>query len=139
MSPSERKTFQTKGIEKCHLAGRRVKANKSNELEHFILFYVHVRALLSLHQWSFENAEFYLILLSEQAGWETVNFKFNVMRIIYIDDDSDDREFFSDAIKIINPQISCIPFDNTEDSLAYLKKNDLTVDFIFVDLNMPKM
>lgn len=61
------------------------------------------------------------------------------MLIVYIDDDPDDREFFSDAINAIDPQISCVAFDSTASGIDFLKKEDLAADFIFIDINMPKM
>ena len=61
------------------------------------------------------------------------------MRVIYIDDDSDDREFFCDAVKIVDTNISCTTFDNSEEGITFLNREDILADFIFVDINMPRL
>lgn len=61
------------------------------------------------------------------------------MLIFNVDDDSDDREIFSDVIKSVNPQIACVLFESGEDLLDFLASNVALPDFIFIDINMPKM
>src|SRR5688572_26464845 len=61
------------------------------------------------------------------------------MLILNVDDDSDDREFFSDAIKVVDPEIPCVLFENGEDVLLYLEDTKTLPDYIFIDINMPKM
>jgi len=61
------------------------------------------------------------------------------MQIVYADDDADDREMFSDAIREIDPQISCIVFDNGQSVLDYLQTTGTLPNYIFIDINMPKM
>lgn len=62
-----------------------------------------------------------------------------IMLILSVDDDSDDREFFGDAIKAIDPQIPLVVFPNGEELLYYLEKSENQPDYIFIDINMPKM
>ena len=61
------------------------------------------------------------------------------MLILYVDDDSDDLEFFDYAIKALNPGIPCVTFQNGKALLDYLENSKVTPDFIFIDINMPKM
>ena len=61
------------------------------------------------------------------------------MQILNVDDDSDDREFFSDAIQVVDPEISCVLFENGEDLLSYLQEIKTLPDYIFIDINMPMM
>ena len=61
------------------------------------------------------------------------------MLIVNVDDDGDDREFFGDAIKAVDPQIPCVLFQNGEELLYYLKETESLPDYIFIDINMPKM
>lgn len=61
------------------------------------------------------------------------------MQILNVDDDSDDREFFCDAIKVVDPEISCVLFENGEDLLSYLQEIKTLPDYIFIDINMPMM
>ena len=61
------------------------------------------------------------------------------MLIVYADDDADDREMFSDAIREIDPQISCMVFESGQSVLSYLNTTRTLPDFIFIDINMPKM
>lgn len=61
------------------------------------------------------------------------------MLIVNVDDDGDDREFFGDAIKAVDPEIPCVLFENGEELLYYLKDARSLPDYIFIDINMPKM
>lgn len=56
-----------------------------------------------------------------------------------VDDDEDDRFFFRSAIRKNNPSFECIEAKNGDDALKQLGKTKNLPDFIFLDLNMPKM
>lgn len=62
-------------------------------------------------------------------------------KIFFIaDDDPDDRELFIEALRTIDPGCECITATDGEEALA--KLNDglpQLPDFIFLDLNMPKV
>lgn len=59
---------------------------------------------------------------------------------LLIDDDQDDQEIFSMALEDVNSNIQCIMASN---GLAALEKltaiTPLIPDYIFIDMNMPKM
>lgn len=60
--------------------------------------------------------------------------------IMIVDDDDDDREFFREAIDKIDSSIHCVTIENSEKALQYLKdEQHVMPDFIFLDLNMPKI
>jgi CheY-like chemotaxis protein len=60
--------------------------------------------------------------------------------IIDDDDDDDDRELFSDAINEVDSAIQYVAVKNGEEALTLLKdKNTALPDYIFLDLNMPRM
>ena len=60
--------------------------------------------------------------------------------IMIVDDDPDDVAFFCEALSEIDTSIKCIGVKGAEEALWLLKKNpDNYPDFIFLDLNMPKM
>jgi CheY-like chemotaxis protein len=61
------------------------------------------------------------------------------MWVLNIDDDRDDREIFCDALKEINPTIKCIGKDNAEEAINLLNSSSLLPNYIFLDINMPKM
>ena len=61
------------------------------------------------------------------------------MLILNVDDDSDDREFFSDAIKAVDPEIYCVLFQSGDGLLNFLGNSQTTPDYIFIDINMPRM
>ena len=62
------------------------------------------------------------------------------LKCLLIDDDADDREIFSIALKEVNPFGECSTAINGEDALEILKSRpDFIPDFIFLDLNMPFM
>ena len=59
--------------------------------------------------------------------------------LMIVDDDTDDRFFFRSAIRKNNPSYECIEAENGDDALKQLRKAKYLPDFIFLDLNMPKM
>jgi CheY-like chemotaxis protein len=57
-----------------------------------------------------------------------------------VDDDVDDQELMIEAISQIDKSIQCIRANNGEDALKILKqRNPELPDFIFLDLNMPRL
>jgi CheY-like chemotaxis protein len=59
---------------------------------------------------------------------------------LFIDDDADDQDFFCGAAQNIDPSIECIFADDGVQAISKLESNQLLVpDFIFIDMNMPKM
>jgi CheY-like chemotaxis protein len=61
------------------------------------------------------------------------------MQILNVDDDSDDRHMFCMAIKRIDPDIECILVEGGEDAVELLLNSEMAPDFIFMDINMPRM
>ena len=58
---------------------------------------------------------------------------------LLIDDDLDDHEIFKMCIQQISGNISCKTMSDAPEAIALLTDTDYTPDFIFVDVNMPKM
>ena len=58
---------------------------------------------------------------------------------VIIDDDAEDQELFLIAAQEVNPDVICKCERDAEQALALLKKSPETPDFIFLDINMPKM
>lgn len=58
---------------------------------------------------------------------------------LFIDDDVDDQEFFCDAAQTIDPEILCTFAGNGVEALSKLTDETFTPNFIFIDMNMPKM
>jgi CheY-like chemotaxis protein len=60
--------------------------------------------------------------------------------VLIIDDDEDDRSLFFDAVKEIDPRVKCISALDGRDALVLLRNKDITLpDYIFLDLNMPRL
>src|SRR5688500_13870043 len=60
--------------------------------------------------------------------------------IMIVDDDDEDVELFCEALKEIDHEVECISASNGEDALSKLTKEDLRLpDYIFLDLNMPRL
>jgi len=56
------------------------------------------------------------------------------------DDDPDDRELFIEALRTIDPDCACITATDGEEALHKLNNGlPQLPDFIFLDLNMPKV
>jgi CheY-like chemotaxis protein len=63
-----------------------------------------------------------------------------VNSLFLVDDDIDDHDFFIDVLKEISPSINCATTFDGEKALAILKNSLYHIrDYIFLDLNMPKM
>lgn len=61
------------------------------------------------------------------------------MTILLIDDDPDDQEIFREAASIVVPDIRCVVARDGEEGVAALEKMAELPDYIFLDVNMPKM
>ena len=59
--------------------------------------------------------------------------------ILLIDDDIDDQEFFLEAVKEVNPNITCHLAGSCDEGLEFLNNSSVLPDYIFLDLNMPMM
>ncbi len=59
--------------------------------------------------------------------------------ILIVDDDPDDRELFSEAVGMVNRDIQVKEAKNGEEALAVLNAAETLPDYIFMDLNMPRM
>lgn len=61
------------------------------------------------------------------------------LHILMVDDDADDRQFFEEAINEIDPEIACyFAFDGIQ-ALDILNTLQPLPDYLFLDLNMPRM
>lgn len=60
--------------------------------------------------------------------------------VLLVDDDEDDREFFCDALLDVSKSVECIQAKNGEEALRLLQsEKDRKPDYIFLDLNMPRL
>ncbi|HYH56954.1 MAG TPA: response regulator [Anseongella sp.] len=58
--------------------------------------------------------------------------------ILIVDDDSDDRELFRDAVLEVDSSVECIACRNGEEMLLLLSQKDPFIpSYIFLDMNMP--
>ena len=60
------------------------------------------------------------------------------MTILLVDDDEDDHDIFREAVAIVKPGCEMVFAKDGEQGLAQLNSGSLP-DFIFLDVNMPKM
>ncbi len=64
----------------------------------------------------------------------------NIPTVFLIDDDTDDQEIFSLAMEKANQQVQCVFADDGIHALEKLKTDTaFRPDFIFIDMNMPRM
>ena len=59
------------------------------------------------------------------------------MKVLYVDDDSDDREIFAEIVEAIDPNIKVVEAANGIETINLLAAGELP-DIIFLDLNMPR-
>lgn len=61
-------------------------------------------------------------------------------KILLIDDDSDDRALFFEALEEVSPEIVCATESNAKKALSDLLDPTIQLpDLIFVDINMPRI
>jgi CheY-like chemotaxis protein len=61
------------------------------------------------------------------------------MEWLLIDDDLDDQEVFLMILEEINSNIKCATANNGVEALSILSDRTVIPDYIFIDVNMPKM
>jgi CheY-like chemotaxis protein len=61
------------------------------------------------------------------------------LRVLLVDDDPDDRQFFQEAVNEINTDIHCDFCRDGIEALEFLDKTGELPQFIFLDMNMPRM
>ncbi|PZR34328.1 MAG: response regulator [Azospira oryzae] len=59
--------------------------------------------------------------------------------VLYVDDDEDDISLFRRALSRIDKSISFLSFTDGRDALTYLKQSAQLPDYLFLDINMPRM
>ncbi len=59
--------------------------------------------------------------------------------LMIVDDDADDRQTFKDAVYEIDRTIICLLVCNGQDALRLLNQAKYLPDYIFLDLNMPRI
>ena len=61
------------------------------------------------------------------------------MKILLIDDDTDDQTLFCEAVKLIAPQVQCDVAANGREGLSLLNSYSNLPRLVFLDINMPIM
>jgi CheY-like chemotaxis protein len=59
------------------------------------------------------------------------------MKVLFVDDDVEEREFFVDALSYVAPAVECILAKDCEHALAVLEETSGPPHYIFLDINMP--
>jgi CheY-like chemotaxis protein len=59
--------------------------------------------------------------------------------VLIVDDDADDKELFMEVIQEINSEIRLLSAADGQEALKVLEQAEQLPDFIFLDLNMPRM
>ncbi len=59
------------------------------------------------------------------------------MTILYIDDDKEDQELFSEAMSFVDPNVALWLATGGSEGLRLLEQSTSLPDLLFVDLNMP--
>ncbi len=60
-------------------------------------------------------------------------------RVLLIDDDQDDRHFFAETLKAVNPNVTCITAKSGQEAFTLLNSEKTLPNVIFLDINMPEM
>lgn len=65
--------------------------------------------------------------------------KENIFHILLADDDDDDIQIFQEALNLINIKHKLTAVKDGEEAFSFIKDHLNFVDFIFLDINMPKL
>ena len=63
----------------------------------------------------------------------------DVKKILLVDDDLDDRELFVEAFSLIHERSEVATLEGSDRLIEYLKNLPVLPDYLFLDLNMPRM
>lgn len=58
---------------------------------------------------------------------------------LLVEDDPEDQEFFLDALHKVSQNAGCYAVSNGEEALITLQEESFYPDYIFTDINMPRM
>jgi CheY-like chemotaxis protein len=58
---------------------------------------------------------------------------------LLVEDDPEDQEFFVEALLAVSPTTGCYAVANGEEALFTITQEGFVPDYIFTDLNMPRM
>ena len=58
---------------------------------------------------------------------------------LLIEDDPDDQDFFLSALQIVSSRTGCYTVANGEEALYALQEQGISPDYIFTDIQMPRM
>lgn len=58
--------------------------------------------------------------------------------ILYVEDDSDDQDIFLESLREVAPNSTCHVVNNADEARDFLNQSEITMDYIFLDINMPK-
>ena len=61
------------------------------------------------------------------------------MTILLVEDDEDDQDIFREGVKLVKPGCKLLIAQNGEEGLTILQAGNPKPDYIFLDVNMPKM
>lgn len=61
------------------------------------------------------------------------------LNIFLAEDDEDDRDFFKKALVSLSTEHNLTVVNNGEEAIDLLKNGDIHPDYIFLDINMPKI
>src|SRR5690349_3549021 len=61
------------------------------------------------------------------------------MKVLFVYDDIDDRQFFIDALSYVAPFVECILAKDCEQAFDFLQKTEDLPHYIFLDIHMPKL
>ena len=61
------------------------------------------------------------------------------MIILNVDDDPEDAEIFCEAVREIDPSIICLTARSADEALKILNSDIELPEYIFLDINMPKV
>jgi CheY-like chemotaxis protein len=61
-----------------------------------------------------------------------------IKNVLLADDDSDDRELFTQALNLVHPHVTVETVHDGEELMQHLTKKKALPDLIFLDLNMPR-
>jgi DNA-binding NtrC family response regulator len=62
------------------------------------------------------------------------------MRILFVDDDADDRMLFMEAVKEVDENYECVTANDGRQALELLNNDVYSLpDIIFLDINMPRL
>src|SRR5690606_30481200 len=87
----------------------------------------------------FQQLNYFVYQQQNRDTFNSFNCLMKTLVCLLIDDDAEEAEIFHYALEEFSSSVKCVSASSGKEAIAYLTKHPGVVDYIFLDMNMPRM